>query len=312
MDRLNLLPSDDDIIIHCSAIVEDIIDPNAITSKDLKDIWGQLVYSSHPEFGNPHLTINPSVFMPPDLDHFLAIRCRAVSSMEKYGCNSNGDAFEAQELIKSHRSLIGKGFYIEHSSHDPRNAIGIIAHAQWLPDLQYVVAIALVDKIKFPNQAKMIRDQLKAKTAGVSIGCVAGTAQCSECGNIAKKVYQVCDCMNRTSPFCKKGKQQPNGRIAHDICRELTFYELSYTRNPADKAALPYVVQGTAIPVDSIPDEIEIAKLVDREWEQTIKSQIHKLIKGEIDRSFADDLKELQHKIRPLVRQMVRERRTAK
>jgi hypothetical protein len=323
MDRLGLLPTADDIVIHAAVEIQEVLDIEKETDRHkLKDVWPQIVMATHVDFGNPYIQPNHELFTPPDLNHFLAVRCRAVSAMERYGPNINGDAFPADELKKACHTLIGKGFYVEHASHDPRNAIGIIASAHYLDDEQYVVAVALVDKKRFPELANKIRASLQKGQAGVSIGCIAGEAQCSICGNIARKRYQICECMDRSRPFCKKGKRLPDGTLAHDICRNLTNYELSYTRAPADKDAMPYVVLGAEAEeapakapekaeapsaTISMPDETEISKLVSKEVEQSVKSFVHKLVKGEIDRRLSDEFRNIQHQIKPIIRKMVRE-----
>lgn len=317
-------PEPDDIIIQAAVEVQDVVDIDKGV-RTLGDIWPQIVMGTHIDFGNPYLKVNPALFTPPDLNRFLAIRCRAVSAMEKYGCNVNGDAFPAEELKKSYHTLIGKGFYIEHASNDPRNAIGIVAHAQWLDEPQYVVAVALVDKIKYPKAAEMIRNKLQNGRAGVSIGCIAAEAQCSICGNVAKKRYEICQCMDRRNPFCKKGKKQPDGNIAFDICKGITHYELSYTGLPADRDALPQMVLGAVqttaakeeegqAPVTkgiTVPSEQELTQMVTKEVDSTVKSFYHKIIKGEMDKQLADDMRNIQRQIRPIIRQLVSQYVTA-
>jgi len=316
MDKFGLIPDEDDIVIHANVAIEDVLDAESLTGKDLGKFWPQIVSATHIDFGDPYLKVNPSIFMPPDLNRFLAIRCRAVSALDPWGPNVNGDGFPEEELVKSCHTLIGKGFYIEHASHDPRNAVGIIAHAQWIPQHKYVVAVALVDKVRHPDEARMIRKDLSGKTAGVSIGCVAGAAQCSVCGHVARKRYEICSCMDRSNPFCKKGKRLAAGVIAHDVCKDLTFYELSHTKAPADRAALPYVVLGaeekpagptTASTTITIPDEAEIAKMLGKEVDQTVKSAIHKMLKAEADRRLAEELRTMQQELRPIIRKLVRE-----
>jgi hypothetical protein len=237
--------------------------------------------------------------------------------------DSNGDAFPAVELAKSYLTLIAKGFYKEHNSFDPANAIGIIAHAQWFPEEEFVEIVALVDKILFPQEANEIRDAFGSnKRAGVSIGCIAGSAECSICGSIAHNLHEVCAHMDRSNPSCIKGKSLPNGRLAYDICRDLLFYETSKVNYPADYKALPRYVRGAEIRpkeepevetkdvgIISTPDEAMQQKLVNRAINQAIKSRVNKMVKAEVDRVLGPYLKDLQIQVKPEIKEKVEEKR---
>lgn len=289
--------------------------------------WQDIVTATHPDYGDIDKKVAPSIFMPLDLDRFLAVRVRAVSAMEKWGPNINGDAFPANELANSHQSLIAKGFYDEHNSFDPLNAMGIIAHAQWLPEEQYVECVALIDKLLFPDKAEMVRHAFRtSKKAGVSIGCIAGSAECSICGNIAKRRNEICAHMDRSSGSCVKGRSLPDSRIAYDICRDLRFYELSFTKAPADHDALPHFVQGAEIPTEKepipegsemgvglvdvkMPDEVMLNKLVDRAVNQAIKSRVNKLVKAEVDRVLGPYMRDMQVQVKPDIKEKVEEKK---
>jgi hypothetical protein len=318
---IKLFPEAGDIVIHAAVEVQDVRenlteDTELINGTKLGQIWPQIVNSTHIAYGDPMREVRKSVFMPIDTKRFMGVRCRACSGMEKWGPNTNGDGFPAKELEKSHLSLIAKGFYIEHASFDPRNAIGIIAHAEWSPVDQFVTAIALVDKQQFPDEANMIRRGLAGKVAGVSIGCIAGEAQCSVCGNVARKKHEICACMDRGNPLCVKGRRLASGNVAYDVCRNLTFYELSYTKSPADRDARPHVVLGAAegekkegeeLPKTvTLPSREEVEKLVATEVGSVWKSILHKLVKGEIDRKLSEQLRSMQMEIRPLIREIVK------
>ena len=247
-------PDPDDLTFHASAEF-DLVD-----GENLHEIWPQIVRATHPDFSAyfPDIKVSESTFLPLDLDRFLAIRCRAVSAGEKWGPNSNGDYWEAAELIRSHRTLMAKGFYVEHQSFDPANAVGIIAHAEWVPDEQYVIIVALIDKIRHARLSDHIRDMLQSKRAGVSIGCIAGEAECSICGNVARKKHQLCAHMDRGHPHYVKGRKTtqrliigarevPIGTLAYDKCRNCYFYETSYTKAPADQRALGLTLRGSTL-----------------------------------------------------------------
>jgi len=311
------------LVYRAAVEIQDIKDhltenTELIDGTRLGEMWPQLVASTHIAYGDPLKDINKSVFMPIDVKRFLACRCRAVSGLEKHGPNSNGDGFPSSELERSYPSLRAKGFYMEHASFDPRNAVGIIAHSEWRPYDQWVDAIALVDKVMYPREADAIRYGLKGKTAGVSIGCIAGEAQCSVCGHVARKKHEICACMDKGNPLCVKGRKV-NGSVAHDVCRNLLFYELSYTRSPADRDARPHVVLGAAEDTKedftksvTLPSREELEKIVAQEVGQVWKSIVHKLAKGEIDRRLSEQFRSMQMEIRPLLREIVKQVQVAK
>ncbi len=315
---VKILPDPDDIVIHAS-VEADIID-----GTKLHDIWHQVVTATHPDYAFlPQAEINKSIFMPLDLDRFMAIRCRAVSGLSKWGPNSNGDGFPNDELINSYLTFIAKGFYVEHASNDPRNAIGILAHAQWIEDEQYVLAVALVDKMRFPREANMIRASLESGKAGVSMGCIAGAAECSICHNIAKKKHQLCAHMNRENPNCIKGRKASNGSLAYDICRDVTFYELSFTKAPADREALSLMVQGAdnndeaaaepgqpvAVPTIAMPDQKMLEQWIEKAVREAFMSRYKKMVKDEVYRQLEKEIKEKQLELKPAVTEMVETKR---
>ena len=345
-----LRPTLNSLIVRATVAVESEILPakEVIDGQKLHESWQALVKSTHPTHGDLNATI--PLIDPSNLDAFLAIRTRAVSSLERWGPNKNGDGFPADELVPSHKGLIAKGFYKEHASYDPANAVGIIAASEWLKpwDENYVVCVALIDKELYPHDAEEIRRTLKNQKAGVSIGCIAGTAECSVCGNVAHNRNEICGHMLRGSSMCVKGRIGPHGTLSYDICRSLSFYELSYTRAPADRDALSNYVLGFDInsitaakgeavapvkeevsdvapaidekpakeqstlvtPISvNVPDDETLNKLVDSSVNKAFKSRLNKLIKTKIDQELGPILKQLQINLKPDIEEMVDEKK---
>jgi hypothetical protein len=235
---------------------------------------------------------------------------------------------------------LGKGFYSEHNSYDPANALGILAHAEWLPFEQYVLVVALVDKIRHARKADQMREQFKSGQAGVSMGCIAGKAICSVCGNVARQVTQLCAHMNRHHPNYMKGKRQGQSIIAYDLCEEVTFYELSHTRLPADRQALPFVVMGADLKDDKpetkaevqpgekpateskptseqeelaqnlMPDQPTIQKWVDRAFSEAVKIRVRKIIKDEVYKELEPVVRKVQTDVRPTVEETIETKKT--
>jgi len=317
-NEYKIVPGPDDIVIHASAEAE-IID-----GKKLHEIWKQVVVATHPDYSFvSQAKINPQIFMPLDLDRFLAVRCRAVSGLEKWGPNVNGDGFPSQELASSYLSLMAKGFYVEHQSYDPKNAIGILAHAQWVPEEQYILAVALIDKVRHPREADMIRRSFENRRAGVSIGCIAGTAECSCCHNVARRKQELCSHMDKSRPGFIKGRRQASGAVAFDICRNLTFYELSYTKTPADRDALSLIVSGadedaastspatsTASPLEiKLPDDKMLADMVNKAVQDAFLQPFRKLVKDVVYKELQHEIKKMQIEVKPEIQETVSEKK---
>jgi hypothetical protein len=326
---IQIIPDEQDLVIHASGPAE-IID-----GEQLHDVWQQIVTSTHPDhirFSN--LQIDPKIFLPLDLKRFMGVRVRAVSGVEKHGPNNNGDAWTARELEHSHQTFLGKGFYSEHNSYDPANALGILAHAEWLPFEQYVLVVGLIDKIRHARKADQMREQFRNGQAGVSMGCIAGRAICSKCGNVARQVTQLCAHMNRHHPNYMKGKRQGQQMLAYDLCEDVTFYELSHTRMPADIKALPFVVMGADIKDEKVvhdepkaegepkgepkptteqaeiaenltPDQPTLDKWTEKAFNEAVKIRMRKVIKDEVYKELEPIVRKMQTDIRPVVQEIV-------
>lgn len=353
--KLKLRPGPNDIVIHAAVEADILPASEVITGEQLEKHWPAIVQATHPRGGMPfsHAYFKDKRIQPPfNLDRFLAVCCRAVSSFEHHGPNINGDGFPSEELQRFHHTLVFKGFYIEHKSWDPANAKGMNIHSEFFPwdeprkDGDYVRTISLIDKFMFPREADMIREGLESKRGGVSIGCIAGSAQCSRCGNIARRKDEICECMNRQSLRCIKGKKGIGGEfLGWDLCRDLGFYELTFTGNRADRDALQHWVQGADLSaaakevtkgrdsfappaVDQRPDvpavgqppEVKepkimsldpetLKRVVHKDANAMFRQRLHKFVKDLIDRNMSPLMKEKMLDIKPEIKELVEEKK---
>ena len=170
--------------------------------------------------------LNPTAEFDLDKDNFLYVRVRAVSALESYGANQNGDAFPAEELEKSYKTFIRRGVYINHESEDPSKAIGIILDAAWHKKQQYVELLLAIDK----NEpiAKKIENGLASTW---SMGSLVKECSCSVCEKVCTSEADYCghlkDYMGR----------EYNGRKVYAVNRGCNFYEISNVTVPADPQA---------------------------------------------------------------------------
>jgi len=181
------------------------------------------------------------------------------------------------------------------------------------------VAVALIDKVQFPQEAEMIRRGLQ-NGKGVSIGCIAGIAECSICHKVARRKQDLCAHLTRGNPHYAKGKVIQAGHRAHSICRDLNFYELSYVKNPADRDALSIMVVGAdegAGPMGdekrtvniAMPNDQQIEVMVNDAVKDAFKLRVKKLVKDEVYRQFEEKLRKLQVNIKPEIREKVEEKK---
>lgn len=204
----------------------------------LKSSWKSIVAST---YDKPDIPNFPLSF---DTKDFIYIRARAISGGEKWGPNDNGDFFPWEELKKSYRTFIGKGFFSEHDSDHPAKAKGIIINAELREDEEFIEIIAAIDKEstytdRFGSICNMSDDIKSKKLNATSMGCVAASAQCSLCGNIARVEDQLCAHMHPKAHTFIKGKKV-NGAMAYEKNMGILFVEDSGVYCPADPEASIY------------------------------------------------------------------------
>lgn len=178
-----------------------------------------------------------------DTKNFLYIKSRAISGMEKHGCNGNGDAFPWEELLKSFPSFVGKGFYIEHIEDSDEDAKGIILDAEPVMEEEYINCLSAIDKNEYPEICQKIID---GELNQVSMSCLASEAECSCCHNVARSSEELCEHMNPKSrmTYCKNCKDL-EGNTIYEINRDIVFTGLSGVAVPADKDAFIFDIKAS-------------------------------------------------------------------
>lgn len=163
-----------------------------------------------------------------DENGFVYVRVRAVSAMEHYGPNGNGDGFPEEELQQNYKTFIRRGNYLNHQSDDISKAVGIILDAKYWtdPGTYYVECLLAVDKSE-PIADKIV----KGIADSVSMGAIVDRCHCSVCDKVATCEADYCDHLKNYM-----GKEY-NGRKVYAINRGVNFYELSWVSVPADKDA---------------------------------------------------------------------------
>jgi hypothetical protein len=163
-----------------------------------------------------------------DPERYLYVRNRAISALETWGANDNGDAFPRDELKKSHLTFIGSRVSLDHDEH---LRIGMVLDSVWIPynestqDGDYVENILALDKkvceAVFPGLIQAIVDR---KITDTSMGVYVDYSTCSVCGNRATAECEFCEHIR----YAKGSKVRlANGQEvpAYEINYGLTFFE---------------------------------------------------------------------------------------
>lgn len=171
--------------------------------------------------------------------------------------NSNGVGFPSEVLAKYYRSFIGAHNYKNHEQ-DPKKSYGVVLDAvlRKVPIVSdvtgkatgetnyYVDLLIATNKKVHPDWCKAIEDGV---VKFLSMGCMAHTLQCSQCGKKSHSPIENCYHMNmETGLFYidSTGERRITANLVVDEQTDekeepLTFVEISYlTVNPAFPSAI--------------------------------------------------------------------------
>lgn len=179
-----------------------------------------------------HVAVSDPLLLDPN--RFGYLRIRAVSSLEWWGDNANGDAFEDAELARSFGSFLYCPQYVDHANTDHRKAVGIIVAAVKHPGPKpggWVQIISAIDRdlcSRIPmshlaGQPDLFTAVAKGLVTDTSMGCFVEESICSICGNPARDPDQYCpDIRFHKGSECPT----PDGlRRAFEVNRGVTFFE---------------------------------------------------------------------------------------
>jgi len=154
--------------------------------------------------------------------------------------NRNMDAFEYSELVKfrpilgmiAYQSYKSKLCSYQHDNKDPKKAKGtnfdasmVKINGHW-----HTKVISGWSRSKDPKLANRI---LKNKDIGFSMACLIGGAACSICGYFSNGTVT---CRHINGGVGKGTIIE--GKLVYDLCRELSFWELSAVEDRADIDAI--------------------------------------------------------------------------
>jgi hypothetical protein len=186
--------------------------------------------------GNAEFSGTPVQVEPLDKENFLYFWARAISAGETSGPNGNGDYFPLAELIKSYKTFIGRGLFLNHDSKNVEKSVGKIIDSQIVVDPEtkevWIECLCKVDKKLYPDICRKIETGV---IDSVSMGCSCGSAVCSVCHKEAHTVEEFCDHLRYglLTNFNVNGQEI----LCYSINKDINFVELSLVATPADSKA---------------------------------------------------------------------------
>jgi len=165
----------------------------------------------------------------------------AMSAGEYYGPNRNGDAWNEHDVVAGHEHIpasaglksIYKTFetnanvYKHHVNKDPNKRIGRVLRAFYNPDMHRVeLLLSLLNHIAEDVVQRIENGEYPA----VSMGGKLPHDICAICGNKAPTRKQYC-----THAMYQLGRYLPDGRKVFVWNPNMTFFDISVVRRPADR-----------------------------------------------------------------------------
>ena len=180
---------------------------------------------------------------------------RAISAR----INQNFDAWPSEELREAHHTFVGKPVFVNHNNHDPDRARGRVVASRYVDageNDRYVQVLQEVEASRFPLLAKEL---MEGGLDSVSMGAEAREVECSVCSNISTSPFDACEHI----PMKGASLRTANGEetLVYEICRKISFFELSYVFDPADETAVASNVLVANRKTAAISDDV-IAQLI--------------------------------------------------
>ena len=156
---------------------------------------------------------------------------RAISAC----VNLNYDAWPPKELASSYKTFRQGPIFVDHISFEEDRARGIVLDSEYVdnPDDKVIWLLLEVDIKTFP---KLGKELLSGGLDSVSMGAMVEISICSICGNEAKENEAFC------VHIPKMKGQTVGGKLCYEICKGVTFYEISLVFEPADVTAVAKTV----------------------------------------------------------------------
>lgn len=153
-----------------------------------------------------------------------------LGSDEYWGSNNNGDAFEEEELIKSHHTFVDHANHFKHHENDdPSNSYGKVCETYYNPNMHRVEGVIKIIIKKSPDMLERIDRGLMVP---LSMACRVLFDRCSLCQNKAKRTEDYCDDLK-----FNMNKILSDGRKIRAFNPNPVFFDISEVSRGADSTA---------------------------------------------------------------------------
>ncbi len=191
-------------------------------------------------------------------------------AMYEHAINKNADLFNWDEINELYTGIAGKdiprylsfrsaAMHVNHNSHDPNLAIGLVFDAEIIKeayDDTHIVILFGVDRMKAPGIARtLITYPTRLFT---SMGCSIKASVCTCCGKKVIKEADFCNCLRYSRGMRK------NGVKVAELLKQPEFYEQSIVTTPACSSArvldaISEILPGRILKVASLelPDQTD-------------------------------------------------------
>lgn len=159
----------------------------------------------------------------------------ALGGYEAWGCNSNGDAFYEEDLVKESDDIGYRSFqkhahvFEHHKNKDPSIALGKIVLATFNKKMRRV---ELIEEVSNEKGAHLLDQWHRNGSLPTSMGCKVAFDVCSSCGNKARTPKEYCE----HAKYAMK-KIARDGHRYHVRNPDPRFFDQSHVIIPAEKTA---------------------------------------------------------------------------
>lgn len=175
----------------------------------------------------------------PNIDKHIYTLLTALGAAEAWGCNSNFDIFNEEDLKPinpafGHKTFLNAGVYTHHKNKDKSKSLGEVCISVYNPKMRRVELIERIDRDKAKKfNASDVYDRLSdGEYLDVSMGCKVKYDVCAICGNKAPTRAQYCNDM-----LTRPGRILEDGRIVAVINPRPYFFDISFVTIGAAKNA---------------------------------------------------------------------------
>jgi hypothetical protein len=261
-------------------------------------------------------------WLAPTLSGFVYGTCRALDFGDYWGTmgknifkngksdwefavNKNADLFNYDEIMEHddknrprYLSFRDAAMFVNHNSHDPQLAIGLVFDATPIMD-KYgdtnIVILFGIDRMKSSTIARTL--ETYPTRLYTSMGCSIKSSMCTVCGKQILKDADFCECLKH-----HRGNRI-KGRRAAELLQKMAFYEQSIVTTPACSNAAVLDAISEMIPGRILKVASEMSE--EENFVLRIMANIHQSIKSansvQEKKRLANQLDALIHKLETMI-----------